>query len=92
MVDSEGNGKKPELTAWHEWTSSEFANSYTVQTDASFGVRSRWQLAHSFRGLDLSGYVERSAIPLGYQALLKVDIVCTAAEQLARVIEFPHEK
>lgn len=92
MIESVENGKKPELTAWHDWTSSDSANSYTAQTDAIFGFRSRWQLAHSFHGLELNGYVKGSAIPLGYQALFKVDIVCTAAEQLARVIEFPREK
>lgn len=83
---------KAELSSWEQWEKSPLAGTRSGQTDAVYGFKARWQLATSLHELTLRGYSTDSTVPDGYHALLKVDIVCTAAEQLARVIEYPKDK
>lgn len=92
MVDTFSDVNKAELTSWEEWENSLLAGTRSGQTDAVYGFKARWQLAASLHEITLRGYSADSTVPEGYHALLKVDIVCTAAEQLARVIEYPKDK
>lgn len=92
MGKKTSDANKAELTSWEKWKMSSLAGTYSDQTDAIYGFKARWQLAASLHGVTLKGYSADSTVPDAYHALLKVDIVCTAAEQLARVIEYPSSK
>lgn len=80
---------KPVLTSWDDWERFARSGERTRWSSAVYGFKSRWQLGQSLHSLNLVGYARGSNVPYAYQALLKVDIVCTAAEQLARAMYYP---
>lgn len=86
-LDPDATAREPQ--AWSAFIEYVKTEERSRRLQAAYDFRARWRFANAFEGITTRGYAPRGNTALGYHALLRHVVACTAHEQLGTVVGKP---